>query len=64
MYGRATMGFNSVNPIVDPTKTSSNNRRQVIQQIIHNNGSGNILFASSGDLNKGMRKSRTAGVAQ
>jgi hypothetical protein len=58
------MGFNAVNPMMDTSKSSQNNRRQVIQQIIHNNGSGNILFASSGDLNKGMRKSRTGGVAQ
>ena len=31
-----------------PAAKGQGNRRQVIQQIIHNNGSGNILFSSGG----------------
>jgi hypothetical protein len=37
--------YGTRNPQVSAGK---GNRRQVIQQIIHNNGSGNILFSSGG----------------
>ena len=42
-------GLNGMAPQAQsmPAKVSGN-RRQVIQQIIHNNGSGNILFSSGG----------------
>ena len=55
MYGRAAnVSGSSSNP--------NPNRRQVIQQIIHNNGSGNILFSSGGQVAGGISNKKKMAV--
>ena len=48
MYGLSAIGPQS------QSMPAKGNRRQVIQQIIHNNGSGNILFSSGALQHSGL----------